>query len=132
VTGTHYSKNSIWNKEEDWKESIIVPIYKKGGKLDCVKYRDIPLLSTTYKVLSSILLSSLTLYAEEIIKNHQCGFRSNKSTTNHTFCIPQILQKKLEYNEAVHKLFLDFKDAYNSVRREVLYNNLTEFGIPLN
>ena len=40
--------------------------------------------------------------------------------------------KKLEYNEAVHQLFLDFKDTYNSVRREVLYNILTEFGIPLN
>ena len=29
---------SIWNKEElpeEWKESIIVPIYKKGDKTDC-------------------------------------------------------------------------------------------------
>jgi hypothetical protein len=28
--------NSVWNKEvlpEEWKESIIVPIYKKGDKL---------------------------------------------------------------------------------------------------
>jgi hypothetical protein len=33
---------SIWNKEElpqQWKESIIVPIYKKGGKADCNSYR---------------------------------------------------------------------------------------------
>ena len=29
---------SVWNKEElpdEWKESIIVPIYKKGDKTDC-------------------------------------------------------------------------------------------------
>jgi hypothetical protein len=47
------------------------------------------------------------------------------------FCIRQILEKKLEYNEAVHQLFVDFKIAYDSVRREVLHNILTEFGIPM-
>jgi hypothetical protein len=31
----------------------------------------------------------------------------------------------------VHKLFIDFKKAYNSVIREVLYSILIEFGIPL-
>jgi len=36
-----------------------------------------------------------------------------------------------EYNEAVHQLFIDFKKSYNSVRREVLYNILIEFGIPM-
>jgi hypothetical protein len=32
----------IWNKEElpqQWKECIIVPIYKKGGKTDCNNYQ---------------------------------------------------------------------------------------------
>jgi hypothetical protein len=31
----------------------------------------------------------------------------------------------------VHQLFVDFKKAYDSVRKEVLYNILIEFGIPL-
>ena len=38
--------------------------------------------------------------------------------------------KKWEYNEAVHPLFIDFKKAYDSVRREVLYNIVIEFGVP--
>jgi hypothetical protein len=52
----------ICNKEElphQWKESIFVPIHKKGDKTDCINYRGISLLSTSYKILSNILLSRL-------------------------------------------------------------------------
>ena len=79
---------SIWNEEElpeEWKELIIVPIYKKGDKTYCSNYRGISLLPTTYKILSNILLSSLTPYAEEIIGDHQCGFQCSRSTKDHIF-----------------------------------------------
>jgi sorting nexin-29 len=124
---------AIWNKEElpgEWKESIIVPIQKKGDKSDCNNYRGISLLPTTYKILHNILLSRLIPYAEEIIADHQCGFQRNMSATDHIFCIRQILEKKREHNEAVHQLFIDFKKAYDSVRREALYKIFIEFGIP--
>jgi hypothetical protein len=55
------------------------------------------------------------------------GFRRDRSTTNQVFCIPEILEKSWEYNERVHQLFIDFK----KVRREVLYNILIEFGVPM-
>jgi len=61
---------SIWNKEElpdEWKESIIFSICKKGDKPDCNNCRGISLLPTTYKVLSNILLSRLIPYAEKVI-----------------------------------------------------------------
>jgi len=126
---------SIWKKEklsEEWKELIIVPIHNKGDETDCNNYRDISLLPTTYKILSNILLSRLSPYGKEIIGDHQCGFRRNRSTIDHILCIRQILEKKWEYNEEVHQLFIDFKKAYDSVRREVLYKILIEFGIPKN
>jgi hypothetical protein len=37
-------------------------------------YAGISFLPTTYKILSNILLSRLTPYAEEITGAHQCGF----------------------------------------------------------
>jgi hypothetical protein len=47
------------------------------------------------------------------------------------FFIHQILEDKQEFNEAVHQLFIDIKKAYDSVRMEVFYNILFEFGIPM-
>jgi hypothetical protein len=122
----------IWNKEQlphQWKESIVVPNHKKGDKTDCSNYRGLSLPSTSYKILSNILLSRLTPYADKIIGDYQCGFQHNRST-DQIFCIWQVLEKKWEYNGTVHQLFIDFKTAYDSGRREVLYSILIEFGIP--
>jgi hypothetical protein len=66
---------------------------------------------------------------DDIIGDHQCGFRRNRSTTDQILCSRQILEKKWEYNETVHQLLVDFKEAYNSVKREVLFNILIEFGV---
>jgi hypothetical protein len=102
----------IRNKEElphQWKDSIVVPIHTKGDKTECSNHRGISLLSTSYKILSNILLSRLILYADEIIRDHKCGFRRNRSTTYDIFYTLQIMGKKWEYNGTVHRLFIDFK-----------------------
>ena len=88
--------NSIWNKEElpeGWKVRSLY-VFMGGHKTDCSSYRGISLLSTTYIILSNFPLSRLTPYAEEIIGDHQCGFRRNRLTTDRIFCIRQILEKK--------------------------------------
>jgi hypothetical protein len=46
----------IWNKEElphQWKESVVVPVHKKGTNTDYTNYRGISSLSTSYKILST-------------------------------------------------------------------------------
>jgi hypothetical protein len=40
------------------------------------------------------------------------------------FCIRQILENKLECNETVHQLLVDFKKACDSVSGEVFYDIL--------
>ena len=84
----------------------------------------------TYRILSNIPLSRLNPYAEEV-GDHYCGFRRNRSATDHIFYICKILEKKWEYNEAVHQLFIDCKKAYDTVRREVLYKIAIKFDIPM-
>jgi hypothetical protein len=48
-----------------------------------------------------------------------------------SFAFVGYCRKKWEYNETVHQLFIDFSKAHDSVRREVLYDILIEFGIPM-
>jgi hypothetical protein len=108
-------------------------LYSEIHRLICCiwnNYRGISLLSTAYEILSNILLARLTPYVNEIIGDHQCGFCCNRSTTDQIFYIRQIPEKKWEYNGTVHQLFIDFKKAYDLIKREVLYNILLEFGIP--
>jgi hypothetical protein len=40
-------------------------------------------------------------------------------------------EKKWEYSETLLQLFINFKNAYVSLRREVLYSILIEFGVPI-
>jgi sorting nexin-29 len=96
VSAIHKLITSIGNKEDmpdQWRESIIVPIQITGDKTDCNYYRGISPLSTSYKILSNILLSRLRPYIDEIIGEHQCGFRRNRSTTDQIFYIRQTLDK---------------------------------------
>jgi hypothetical protein len=79
----------IWNKEElsqQWKESIIVPILR-AIRLTVIIIEESPSLSTAYKILSNILLARLTPYVNEIIGDHQCGFRRSRSTVDQIFYI---------------------------------------------
>jgi hypothetical protein len=65
------------------------------------------------------------------MKRKLLGFiNMDLDATGQLLSILQILEKKWEYTEAKLQLFIDFKNSY-SVRREVLYNILIEFGIPV-
>jgi hypothetical protein len=95
----------IWNKEElpqQWKESSITSIHKKGDKTDCNDYQGISLLSTAYKILCNILLARLIPYVNEDTGDHQYGFCCNRSTMDQIFYIQQILEKKWLCNGTVH------------------------------
>ena len=76
-------------------------------------------MPTTYKILSNILLSRLIPYAKDLsgIINVTFDATGQRLITYSSFA--KYLRKKGEYNEEVHKLFIDFKKAYDAVRREV-------------
>ena len=55
----------IWEEEkipEEWKETIIVPIYKKGDRDRCENYRGIALGNAAYNILVNIILGKIKSY----------------------------------------------------------------------
>jgi hypothetical protein len=68
--------------------------FKKGNKTDSINYRGVSHLLIIYIILPNSLLSMLPVCAEDIIGEIQCGFRRNRSTTDHLFSIYDLLEKE--------------------------------------
>lgn len=129
----HQIATKIWTDEswiDQWNECWINPIFKKGEKTLCSNYRGISVLNIGYKIFSTILCERLKPYLANIIGNYQCGFRPGKSTTDQIFTLRRLLEKTLEFQIDTHHLFIDFKQAYDSIDRKSLFTTMSSFGIP--
>ena len=67
-----------------WKEEYLVKIPKKGDIQECKNYRGMMLLSVPGKVLNRIILERMKNEVDNILRDHQVGFRQNRG------CIYQI------------------------------------------
>jgi sorting nexin-29 len=126
MDAVHQLIKLIWTTENmphEWNTGIICPIHKKGDKLECNNYRSITLLNYTYKIFSSIL-------NERLKREYHCGFRQNKSTFDQIFILRQMIEKHNEHGLDLHMLFIDFKQSFNSINRERLFEAMDKMGIP--
>lgn len=124
----------IWKEEkmpEGWKNSIICPMYKKGDKQACENYRGIALLDVVYKILARIIRKKLNHYQNQIVGEYQGGFKEGRGTTEQIFILKMIMNKSYEQNLGLHLMFIDFKQAYDSIDRSKMYNALINLEIPV-
>lgn len=133
VTALHCLFQKVHEKEqipEDWGKAIITPIYKKGDKSDCKNYRGISLLSVPGKVFTKVLQRRMKCYVEEAVAEEQAGFRPGRGTVDQLFTIRQIAEKYIEHNQPCYFNFIDFKQAFDSIWQEGLWQSLRAHGIP--
>jgi hypothetical protein len=70
----------------------------EGDKTNYSIYRGMPLLSTSYKFYPISFSQFLSPYVDEIIGDHQCEFRRNRSAPLQIFFLCQLLKKRLEHS----------------------------------
>src|SRR5690242_17357287 len=69
---------------EDWRNGLIVPLFKDGDPELAANYRGITLLSNVGKIFGSIIEKKLSKCEEnKIFEQEQAGFRPGKTTTHH-------------------------------------------------
>nr|AOE48155.1 hypothetical protein [Eumigus monticolus] len=123
----------IWKTEEmpaDFRDSLIVPIFKKGDRTDCNNYRGISLLSCLGKLIARILANRILSLVEKILPESQCGFRPSRGTTDLIFTARQLQEKCREQNRPLYIAFIDLSKAFDSVNRAALWKILALYGFP--
>jgi hypothetical protein len=91
----------IWEAErilEEWKETIGVPIHKRGGRDVCENYRGIALGNAAYKILSNIILGKIKPDIEKVMREYQNGFRDGRFVIDNIFVLRILNEKLWEYN----------------------------------
>ncbi|KAI5735577.1 hypothetical protein M8J77_020203 [Diaphorina citri] len=125
----------IWEERsvpQEWRNSEIVPIFKKGKKTSCDNYRGISLLSIPGKVLARVIYNRLVPFLEQYWDETQSGFRCNRSTTDMVFSTRQLIEKAREQNTNLAICFVDISKAFDSVNRTALFDILEKLNCPPN
>ncbi|XP_063544341.1 uncharacterized protein LOC134752601 [Cydia strobilella] len=78
---------------KQWYSSDIILLYKKGNPLDIANYRPISLLSTVYKLFTSIIQDKINPQIDSMQPVEQAGFRSGFSTMDHIHTMEQVMEK---------------------------------------
>jgi hypothetical protein len=117
----------------EWGESTIWPIYKKGDPSVPSNYRGIAIGNAIHKLLANVVRSRLQALAEELelLPDPQNGFRKNRSTVDSLFIMNACIQTTIAQPKGrLFAFFIDFKTAFDSVNRDVLWETLQKLNIP--
>ena len=102
-----------------WTSSIIVPIPKPGTD----RFRPVSLTSCFSKVLERILLNRLLFRLHPKLSPHLYGFLPRRGTHH---CLLE-LYTRLSPNSVV--AFIDLKSAFDVANREIILDQLVDFGV---
>ena len=116
---------------DDWKCARVTPLFKQGERTDVNNYRPISVISIIAKLFERIVYHQLYsfLASEEIITDHQSGFRSLHSTVTALLEATDSWAFHIDRRNANAVIFLDLKKASDTVDHDVLLGKLTLYGI---
>ena len=115
---------------ESWTEGIVIPIFKKGDKMDCGNYRGITLLSCFSKLFTVILNQRLMSYCavNGKISDAHFGFKKGSSTVDAVFVLYSLIEHFINHNKRLYVAFVDLKKCFDSINRNSLLYKLFKQG----
>jgi len=103
-------------------------LYKnKGCPKDLSNYRNLALQSVVGKVFTSILAKRIT--SGNLTSSLQYGFKPANSTTDAVFTMCQVVGARLAKKKYTNACYIDFKKAFDSCARKLLYKACSHYGI---
>ena len=117
------------NLPSEWREHLIIPVFKSGDKSSVKNYRPISLLCTTSKILEKLIYDKLIGFISSSISSSQFGFRPKHSSTQQLLSFLHSLHNPLTTCSQADVIYLDFKKAFESVPHNELLVKLWSFGI---
>jgi hypothetical protein len=92
---------------------------------------DITLEPCAYKLYCSVLNNRLIEWLDEreVIKDEQNGFIKGRSTIDHISTLTSIIETRKKCKLSTFVSFIDFKKAYDTIVRYLLFNKLDNLGL---
>ena len=113
-----------------WLTSDIIPLPKKGNLTLHQNYRGISLTSIAAKIYNKLLLNRIFPVLNPILRRNQNGFRRGRSTLAQILALRRIIEEMKNGNKDLTIVFVDFKKAFDSINREVMFAILSLYGFP--
>ena len=110
---------------------MVIPISKKGSKLELTSCRPISLLSNIDKNFEKLLYKRVYRFLDTnaVLYEKQFRFRKSYSTAQALLNISQKIMDALDKDNYACGVFTDLQKAFNTVDHEILLKKLSHYGI---